>query len=105
MCTTENLNYVQFRQAPVEVAFPTECVPFESRPGYYRSYSSSDCLSFGKMRVNAFDDASCSSYSSGTSFLNTDCVDDDWVGDDYSPGDDYDSAAQLVGVTTNEFCN
>lgn len=104
LCTTNNTNYVEFMQAPLDLFFPINvCGPSET-PGLYVMYSTSACSMTGQLQIGVYDDSACTNLVGGNNIWGNGCT--DVAGDDAGDGDDDDDDDdyELVDVINSEFC-
>ena len=104
MCTSENMNYVEYFQLPLEaLGIPFDvCVP--SGPDSSIMYSASTCASTGQITVGAYNADCTVLYVTFPIFDNNCTPDDDDDGEDDDEDDVDDDDYELAGVTDNEFC-
>lgn len=90
LCSTENTNYLDFVQIPLEMlGMPLDICELSS-PGVYQMYSTSSCGTTGQLLVGFYDDPSCLNELSVTPIWGQDCLNDPDLG--------------LVDVVADSFC-
>jgi hypothetical protein len=114
MCSTDNTNYVEFVQFPLEAfGIPfDQCLTIDGDDDYYDSfsymYSASSCASTGQLTAYIYNDATCTDMAYPITFFENNCMADDDDDDDddyyYYYYDDDDDDYELSGVTSNEYC-
>jgi hypothetical protein len=104
MCTSDNMNYIDYTTFPIENSFPLDtCIPLEGEAaGFYQMNSAQSCSSTGQITVNIFNDAGCTNMVGSDSVFGYECSSGD--DDDADDDDDDDDDFETVGVTSNEFC-
>jgi hypothetical protein len=108
MCSSDNMNYVEYNQMPLEMmGIPLEeCIP--SGPGVYLMYTATTCAATGQLTVNVYDDAACTNLVVSDTVFDNNCMSDDDDDDDDDDSadddDDDDDDYELTGVIDNEFC-
>jgi hypothetical protein len=105
MCTSDNMNYIQFNQQSVEMmGIPfDECIP--SGPSTSMMYTSS-CASTGQVMASMYSDTSCTDLVDSFPLFDNNCMTDDDGDDDGDDDDDDDDDDDynLVGVISNDYC-
>jgi hypothetical protein len=110
MCTSDNMNYVEFIRAPLEalgVPFD-ECV--QVGPSISAIYFTSSCATTGQLTASVYLDATCTEFYDTILIFDNNCNNDD--DDDYDDDHDYDDDDdddddddyELAGVIENQFC-
>jgi hypothetical protein len=102
MCTSDNMNYVEFLRVPLEalgVPFD-ECM--QTGPSTSVIYSASSCVTTGQLTATVYLDATCTNLYDTILIFDNNCTndDDDYDDDDDDDDDDY----ELAGVIENQFC-
>lgn len=102
MCTTDNINYIEYLQLPLELlGIPLNtCVPNDP---YYAIYSTSKCASDGQLLVEIYSDSSCTMLLASDTVYGEGCMPSDDDGDD-DDDDDYDDDYELVGILETDIC-
>jgi hypothetical protein len=88
MCSSDNMNYIEFTVAPLTSQFNlASCDVSEMNSGYYEMYSADSCASTGQLTYSLYDDDMCTNQISIMTFDECYSSTDD---------DDYDPLASLM---------
>lgn len=101
MCTSENMNYIQYHQMPLSdapIPFDT-CLPNVDEGNSF-IYSADSCATSGQVSLFMYSDTTCSTFAEMYTMFDNNCMSDDGDDDDADDDDDY----ELVDVIENDFC-
>jgi hypothetical protein len=107
MCSTDNMNYVEFHQAPLErLGVPLDtCIDYDGTETSYLIYSTSSCASTGELTITLYYDSECTNAGISNTIWGNNCMSDDDDDGDDDDDDDDDDDYELTNVLFETFCS